>query len=469
MHNSSVKECRMEIISKKIWNNTQEDQLIKAFDSSSLITITDPKGIIIYVNDMFCNISGYNDQELLGKEHYILKTGKHPDNFFKDMWEVISSKNIWRGEICNKKKNDEFFWTSTTIIPFLDSNGNIEKFLDIRIDITKSKENYANLKAMENKFKLIFESAPDAYFISDLKGNILKCNKASEELSGYKRKDLINKNINNTLILSKTDRIHFTNLLKIPSLKPRKFEFKMTSKQGKKIDIELISHHTIINNENLVLNIVHNITERKIIANKLQQKTKRLELLLYRSGHDLRTPFTSLEGLLNLLKLESHSKSTLELLDLFDKVLNDGKSLIDNLSTSSLMLNNFIKKELIDFNQLVNQTLINLKHFNGFDDISFNLNIPKGFKFNSNPQLLSSILQNLVQNAIKYQRPINNKHTPFIIISAFKTQMGITISIKDNGIGINQKEVDKIFDIYYRSNTTIAGTGLGLYITKNTV
>ncbi len=459
----------MEISSKSIWNDNQEEQLIKSLNKSSMVSITDPKGIIIYVNDTFCKESGYDEQELLGQSHRILKSEKQPDALFKGLWTTISSKRIWRGEICNKKKDGSFYWHKITIVPFTDNDGNIEKYVAIRFDITRNKENIEHLKIAEKKFKLIFDSAPDAYFISDMNGVVKNCNTAAEKLSGFTKKEIINGHISNTGLLSKTDRTFFNDSIKVPSKKPQKFEFQITSKQGKKIVVEIISHRAVIDGKNVVLSIAHDITERKTTFNELRKKTKDLELLLYRSGHDLRAPFTSLEGLIDLLKHEIKTESASELIEMVEKVLNDGKRLIDNLSASSLMLNNSSKKEQIDFNELVNQTLINLNHIDGFKKISININIPKEFKFISNRQLLRSILQNLLQNAVKYQRPFTTEHTPFIIINAFRYKDGIKISIKDNGNGIKKSELDKVFDLYYRSNTTVGGTGLGLYITKNAV
>ncbi len=461
---------RMEISSKDIWYNNQETQLIKALDSSSLVSIADPQGIIIYVNDKFCKVSGYDEQELLGQNHRILKSGKQPDGLFKGMWAAISSNRIWKGEICNKKKDGSFYWVNATIIPFVDSSGKIEKYVAIRFDITKSKEDHLKLKIMENKFKLIFESAPDAYFISDLKGKILTCNIAAEKISGYTKEKLINKYIGDSVLLSKTDRAFFLKTLKIPSKKPHKFEFQITSKQGKKIIIELVSHRAVIDGENLVLNIAHDITKSKMILNKLKEKTDELELFLYRSGHDLRAPYTTLEGLVNLIKHETLNESTIELVNMFEQTLNSGKILVDNLAIASEIINKkSFKNENIDFNKLINQAIIAKQHIDGFKDIKFNINVSKGFKFYSNPQILSSILQTLLHNAIKYKRPFNAEHTPFIIINALKTKVGIKISIKDNGRGIKKDETDKIFDLYYRSNSAVDGTGLGLYITKNAV
>ena len=94
----------MELISKQIWNNTQEEQLVNALNKAALVTVTDSEGVIIYANNGFCKISGYSEQELLGNTHSMLKSGKQPESLFKDLWDLISSNKIWNGEICNKKK-----------------------------------------------------------------------------------------------------------------------------------------------------------------------------------------------------------------------------------------------------------------------------------------------------------------------------------------------------------------------------
>lgn len=459
----------MRANSNIIWNNNPEEKLLNGLSKSCLISVTNPKGIIVYVNDMFCDISGYSEKELLGNNPRILKSGKQHKKVYKDLWGTICNNNIWQGKLCNKRKNGEFYWVNVTIIPFVDDNGQIEKYVAICFDITKFINDKGGLANMEKKFKLLFESSIDAYFISNLEGKILNCNSAATTMSGYSKKEIINKKLSDSVLVSESDRNYLNSLLKVPSKEPHGFEFQFTSKNGKKIDIEMVSHNAFIEDERIILNIARDITKRKETLNELQQKTDDLELLLYRSGHDLRTPFTSLEGLLSLMKQESLNEKTAELLEMFESVLNNGKLLIENLSASSLMYNKSVELGPVNINKLIRQTIIMLRHFEGFQNVSFNVNIPEGFKFNSNELLLTGIFQNLLQNAIKYQRPRNTNHTPFIIINAFKTKGGVEISIKDNGRGINHSELDKIFDLYYRSKTTVDGTGLGLYIVKNSV
>lgn len=127
--------------------NVQELNYMKSvLDAHAIVSITDYKGNITYVNARFCDASGYGAAELLGQNHRMVKSGRHDAAFYQRMWSTIVRGQIWQGEICNRAKDGREYWVQTTIVPFLDANGIPERFVSARTDITAVKQAQAELQ-----------------------------------------------------------------------------------------------------------------------------------------------------------------------------------------------------------------------------------------------------------------------------------------------------------------------------------
>ncbi len=114
------------------------DEYKNAVDRSSIVSKTDRKGRITYINDQFCAISGYSREELIGKPHRIVRHEETPKEVFESMWKTILSGDAWHGVVKNKAKDGSPYWVDATINPILDHKGKIEEFIAIRSDITKT-------------------------------------------------------------------------------------------------------------------------------------------------------------------------------------------------------------------------------------------------------------------------------------------------------------------------------------------
>ncbi|MBK58200.1 MAG: GGDEF domain-containing protein [Pseudomonas sp.] len=117
------------------------DKYRTAVDAAAIYSETDLHGMITYINDQFCAISGYSREELIGANHRLLNSGHHSPEFFRNLWRTIADGRIWKGEICNRRKDGSMYWVNSTIVPIMDDMASrVEKYISIRFDVTEKQE-----------------------------------------------------------------------------------------------------------------------------------------------------------------------------------------------------------------------------------------------------------------------------------------------------------------------------------------
>jgi diguanylate cyclase (GGDEF)-like protein/PAS domain S-box-containing protein len=181
----------------------------RALDQHAIVSIADRAGRIIYVNDLFCQVSQYSAEELLGSDHRIVNSGQHPRAFFEDMWQTISSGHTWQGKVCNRRKNGSHYWVDTTILPFPGEDGLPERYVSVRTDITAIKdaevmlqmgkheleslvaERTDELRESEEVLRKITSSAQDAIVMIDQEDRVTFWNAAAERLFGYRKEEIV--------------------------------------------------------------------------------------------------------------------------------------------------------------------------------------------------------------------------------------------------------------------------------------
>ncbi|MDN5105899.1 response regulator [Aliarcobacter butzleri] len=194
-----------DIEDEMVYKTQLLNQYKNTVDRSAIVSKTNKKGIITYVNEAFCNISGYTQNDLLGKSHNIVRHDDMDFSVFKEMWHTIKIlKQSWTGIVKNKKKDGNPYWVHTIINPILDENGNILEFIGIRTDITeieKTKEylknqfdiSQNNFQEVMNLSKLYRNAIEKSNIILRVNTNkiITYANEQFYKISGFTKEELI--------------------------------------------------------------------------------------------------------------------------------------------------------------------------------------------------------------------------------------------------------------------------------------
>ncbi|MCX8111701.1 MAG: PAS domain S-box protein [Bacteroidia bacterium] len=177
---------------------------INAVNNAAIVAETDPEGRITFVNDAFCAISGYGREELLGQTHALLKSGKHDEAFYQELWKTLGQKHVWRGIFCNKRKDGSLYWIGSTITPVLDTRGRLVKYIAVSFDLTAQIQQEERLRAYAEELRRaqaelrgqILAVGNAAYLMeTDLTGALLYANAAALEAWGYKWEEVAGQNL----------------------------------------------------------------------------------------------------------------------------------------------------------------------------------------------------------------------------------------------------------------------------------
>jgi signal transduction histidine kinase len=198
----------------------------------------------------------------------------------------------------------------------------------------------------------------------------------------------------------------------------------------------------------------------------IERKNAELDSFFYRVSHDLKGPIASLMGLHNMIQLEVQDANTRRFFDMYQTQIHRINNIVMDLIHLTRMNHTEAHKTKIDFTALVDECIGTYHYLENFNKIRFIAEIDTDLEFYSEWAIFNTILQNLIENAIKYARPTKN---PFVRILIRASGENILLMVEDNGMGIAPEHQEKVFNMFFRANDLTQGTGLGLYILKRAV
>jgi PAS domain S-box-containing protein len=442
-------------------NNNAESRLndLESFLSeSAIISKADSKGKITYVNKRFEEVSGWKLEEVLGKDHNIVNSGKHPKEFWSEMYRVVTKeKKVWNAVCTNISKSGELYYVDTFIKGSFDTEGNLTEFMSIRQDVTDLKKKELEI---HNRMSAINKS--NAVIEFDLEGKIIFANNLFIETMGYSSQDEIIGKHHRIFIddeYAKSDD-YFLFWKKLRDGIFFSGEISRIRKNGSLIYLQA-TYNPIIDVDGKIYRIMKiaiDITNSYEQKKEIEKKNTYLEHAAKILRHDMHSGINTYmpRGLSSLerrlkpediisLKIEAPIKMIKEGLKHSQKVYK-GVYEFTNLVKKDVVLN----KSECDLKNILSDYLSSTAY-------SSQVIIDSLPTIEVNEALFCTAVDNLIRNGLKY----NDSDTKFVKIYS----EGNYIYIQDNGRGITQEDFDHLSKPYIRKEgQKESGTGLGLNI-----
>jgi len=451
-----------------------------ALDQHAIVSVTDVEGFIIEANDRFCEISGYSREELVGRNHRVVKSGIHPPAFYQEMWDTIVHGRVWQGEVCNRSKDGRLYWVSATVVPFFDDLGVPYQYIAIRTDITARKLAEARLDEQLHFSRQVLDTLPVPLYFKDTQGRYQGFNKAFADFFGIEPNLWIGRHVRDLLPPELAEQ-HVARDEEVFARGGRQsYEIELITPAGARYDT-LYNKAALTRPDGSVRGLVGtimDISERKrweaeiLRAKEAAENANRAKSdFLANMSHEIRTPMNGVIGMTELALdtelteeqrdyLEAVQMSANALLSIIDDILDFSKIEAGRLDVEQIPFD--LEKVCAD----ALRTVAVRADQKGLDLLARRgPGVPR--RLLGDPGRLRQILLNLLGNAIKFTERGEIEVAVELAEPGAAGQV-LHFCVSDTGIGIAPEKQEHIFEAFAQedSSTTrrFGGTGLGLTI-----
>lgn len=449
----------------------EKEQFYQFFQTSNdMMAIANENGILTNVNAAFVKKLGYSEEEFLAQSFINLI---HPDELRYTKYQFFT-KLVQDSEVKFDNrvltKSGEYKWVSWAFF----KNKDEQHLYAYAIDITDKKQTENALIESEKNLQAIFELTPVPLVITKLyDGEVIMANEATELMFGYKSDEVVGKH-GVDLFMDGEDQIKFTEELKKKG-KVNLVEVTLKTKSNQAITCLVSSEIIYMNGEIALLSSMLDISDRKKFElelvrknNELKKANVELDRFVYSTSHDLRAPLLSVLGLVDIC--EGYKPVNEELQGIYKMMrtsINRSDETIKSILDYSRNARIEPTPEVLDVNAIIHNHIEQIKHMREALQIKFEVNVQQTGEFCTDKMRFTTIVNNLITNAVKYQR-VNEVNQSIKIDFTFTADTGCLV-VTDNGEGIPNDKIDKLFGMFVRLSTKSAGSGLGLYMCKEMV
>jgi PAS domain S-box-containing protein len=440
-------------------SNFLSEQMIendKFLDASSIISFADKNGKITYVNQRFTDVSGYQLEDVIGKDHNIVNSGTHPKEFWTNMYKtVIKDKKIWNSVCVNKAKDGSLYYVDTFIKAKF-NNDKLIGFSSIRQDVTELKRKEIEIS---NRMNAINRS--NAVIEFDLDGNIKFANDSFLDTLGYSHDEIVGKHHSLFIEDSLKDSDEYKDFWK--SLREGTFfrgEITRRKKDGTLIYLQA-TYNPIIGNDGKpyrIMKIATDITENFNQQKEIEKKNTYLEHAAKILRHDMHSGINTYmpRGLSSLDRRLSEEQIKELKIEAPIKMIKEGLRHTQKVYKGVYEFTNLVKKDVV-LNRSECKLNDILEDYLSATAYRPQVNLLELGELNVNEALFCTALDNLIRNGLKYNDS-NNK-----IVKIYRNDD--TLYIEDNGRGLSSEEFKILSQPYTRKEgQKESGTGLGLNI-----